>query len=285
METTLSYLSYLSDQESFVRHAHEDGDRQRELFEAATSEAENFGVLSAVVCCTLNDLRDRGASTLPNFILGFLPSDPILLQNLRKLSGGVISADLEMHLIYLNGQIYVAKALLRESVEEKKGFLTHNDVDQISHAWRGVCDHILLAIAYLDALFPDGRVTAQQIDRIKLEHSLLDAREGGTELSLNRDFNFPTWAQKRRHRRVMLNDIGSALIDGRVHTVLITDISVGGLGLDFTEGVRKGDAITVTLSTGRSFQGRISWSAGTRSGLQFDEALPHNDILFSWESV
>ena len=83
----------------------------------------------------------------------------------------------------------------------------------------------------------------------------------------------------------MLNDIGKAEINGEARTVLITDASSGGLGLDFTEGVKDGDYITVVLSTGRTFRGEIAWSAGTRSGIRFDEELPHNDILFSWESV
>lgn len=282
MEATLTFLS---DRKNFVSHRSIVTDNKTELFEAAKSEAENFGVLSSLVTCTLNDLRNQGVSALPNFILGFLPSDPILLQNLRQLAGGSISPDLEMHLLYLNSQIDVAKKLTRESAEDKKNFLTHHDVDQITHAWRGVCDHVLLVLADIDSLLPNSTATGQQIDSIKLEQSLVDAREGGTELSLNRDFNLPKWAQKRRHSRVMLNDIGSARIDGHVQTVLIADASAGGLGLDFTEGVKKGDPIVVTLSTGRTFRGRISWSAGTRSGMQFDEELPHNDILLSWDSV
>jgi len=260
-------------------------ERLQELYRAAQSENENFGVLAAVVSCTLNDLRNEGACALPRSMRGFMPGDPVLLQNFRGLASGSLTAGLEMHLIYLIAQIDVAKRLLREYLADHKYFLTHHETDQLCHAWRGVCDHVLVVMADFDSLLGETEVDAPQIDRIRLEHSLVDAREGGTELSLNRNCSFPKWAQKRRHRRVLLNDIGRAKIGGQVRSVLITDASAGGLGLDFTEGVRKGDSIAVTLSTGRTFRGQIVWSAGTRSGLQFDEELSHNDILFSWESV
>lgn len=282
MSATLSFLrdyARYSPQVGFLDEGH------RELFEAARSEAENFGVLAAVVSCTLNDLRTAGASLLPNFILGFLPSDPVVLQNLRRLAGGSPSVDLDTHIGCLYVQMQVAKELLKGSVEDQKSFLTLHEIDQISHAWRGVCDQVLLVIAGLDAHIPDGGSGASQIDRTQLETSLINARDGGSELSLKRDFNFPRWAQKRRHRRVLLNDIGKAVVDGTTRAVLITDASAGGLGLDFAEGIKKGARISVTLSSGRIFKGEVVWSAGTRSGMQFDQELSQNDVLFSWESI
>ncbi|MBU2582584.1 MAG: PilZ domain-containing protein [Alphaproteobacteria bacterium] len=279
-----SNLSFLSDNAAYLPHPRLVDERLREMFEAARSEAENFGVLAAVVSCTLNDMNDAGASLVPNFVLGFIPSDPILLQNLRRLAGGCIPAGLDTHIEFLNAQIEVAKKLLRGSVEERKSFLTLHEIDQLAHAWRGVCDHVIVVMAGLDALLPEVGGGSSQIDRFQLENGLVNARDGGSDLSLKRDFNFPSWAQKRRHRRVLLNDIGKAKVKGRTRTVLITDASAGGLGLDFTEGFEQGERITVILSTGRLFLGQVVWSAGTRAGVQFDQELSQNDILFSWES-
>jgi len=223
-----SNLSFLSDNAAYLPHPRLVDERLREMFEAARSEAENFGVLAAVVSCTLNDMNDAGASLVPNFVLGFIPSDPILLQNLRRLAGGCIPAGLDTHIEFLNAQIEVAKKLLRGSVEERKSFLTLHEIDQLAHAWRGVCDHVIVVMAGLDALLPEVGGGSSQIDRFQLENGLVNARDGGSDLSLKRDFNFPSWAQKRRHRRVLLNDIGKAKVKGRTRTVLITDASAGG---------------------------------------------------------
>lgn len=233
-------LSFISDYASYSPEAFFLDERQRELFAAARTEAENFGVLAAVVSCTLNDLSSAGASLVPNFILGFLPSDPVLLQNLRRLEGGHISVDLDAHLDFLDVQIKVAKELLKGSVEARKSFLSLHEVDQLSHAWRGVCDHVLLVIEGLGALLPERDADAPQIDRSQLENSLVNARDGGSDLSLKRDFNFPSWAQKRRHRRVLLNDIGKAIVNGVTVSVMITDASGGGLVSILPKGLRRG---------------------------------------------
>ncbi len=257
---------------------------QSDLIRAANAEIENFGVLVAVVSSILNELRDSGATSIPVTIRRFIPSTPVVLKQFSKLSRPISTTDIETHLVYLGAQISVGQYQLRRSLEDQTDFLSHLEVDQVCHAWRGICDQVLLVMADLDLLADDmGCGAMDQMCRKELEAHLADARDGGRRLSLSRDVDFQRWSQNRRHRRVLLNAMGTAYCMGEARPVLVTDASVGGVGLDFAEGFLEGETIKLALPMGREFVGRVAWSAGTRVGVQFDKELDQHDVLFDFE--
>lgn len=257
---------------------------QSDLVLAAISEIENFGVLTAVVSSILNELRNSGATSMPVSIRRFIPSTPLVLKQFSKLTNPILKCDIETHLVYLGAQISVGQYQLRRSLEDNTEFLSHLEVDQVCHAWRGICDQVLVVMADLELLAEDmDAASINQVFRRELVGHLADARDGGTGLSLSRDVDFQRWAQARRHRRVLLNAMGTAHCMGEVRLVLVTDASVGGVGLDFAEGFREGEGIKLVLTMGREFVGRVAWSAGTRVGVQFESELDHHDVLFDFD--
>ena len=283
----LSYLRVLKSNSlssELVKSRTPSPDEVKEFVVACRSEIERLGVLSAIISSTLNALRKQNATAVPRSVGSFVPSETIGLKNVYYFFEWMPATNLDVHNDLFHSQLSVSKRLLSRAVSSDVGFLSHSAIDQLCHAWRGVCGHALLVMADLEEVAElleieeDGN---RDFARKELERSLVDARNGGSSLVLSSDFSLPVWAQKRRHRRYLVNAIGKASCMGQERTVLVADVSKSGMGIDFAEGFAEGNRIEIKLSTGRLFCGRIVWSAGARAGVRFDQELSDNDCLFS----
>jgi hypothetical protein len=66
---------------------------------------------------------------------------------------------------------------------------------------------------------------------------------------------------------------------GRMQSVLIRDISCGGMKIQNAFGLMPGDAIRVELLTRRSFEGMVAWSVPPYCGIKFNNPLAEDDPL------
>lgn len=292
IEGDLEMLGYLtafktnSASKELIRSRTPSSDEVKEFIFACRSEVERLGVLSAIISSTLNALRNQNSTTVPSSVGSFVPSETIVLKNVHYFFEWMPATNLDVHSSLFHSQLSVSKCLLGRAVSCDVGFLSHTAIDQLCHAWRGLCGHALLLMADLEQVAEllnieeeDGRDFARK----ELERSLIDARNGGSSLVLSRDFRLPVWAQKRRHRRFLLNAIGKVTYMGQERTVLVVDVSKSGMAIDFADGFAEGKHIEIKLSTGRLFCGRIVWSAGSRAGFRFEQELSDGDYLFSSE--
>lgn len=67
----------------------------------------------------------------------------------------------------------------------------------------------------------------------------------------------------------------------RTQTVLIRDISAGGMKIQNAFGLIDGDTVTVELLTRRVFQGTVAWSVPPYCGIKFTTPLAANDPLLT----
>ncbi len=67
----------------------------------------------------------------------------------------------------------------------------------------------------------------------------------------------------------------------RVQTILIRDISVGGMKIQNAFGLIDGDSVKVELLTRRVFEGKIAWSYPPYCGIQFNTPLSDTDLLLT----
>jgi hypothetical protein len=67
---------------------------------------------------------------------------------------------------------------------------------------------------------------------------------------------------------------------GRFQQVRVVNYSAGGLQLEGTFGLIKGDAIEIEFAFGARVNGRVAWSLGARTGISFFEALPTDHPVF-----
>lgn len=65
----------------------------------------------------------------------------------------------------------------------------------------------------------------------------------------------------------------------RVQTVVIRDISPGGMKIQNAFGLAPGDVVRVELLTRRAFEGKVAWAVSPYCGIKLDTPLDANDPL------
>jgi len=67
----------------------------------------------------------------------------------------------------------------------------------------------------------------------------------------------------------------------RFQSVLIRDVSSGGIKLEKAFGLVSGDIVTIELLSGRTFQGKVMWSVAPFCGIAFENTLYQHDLLLN----
>ncbi len=68
----------------------------------------------------------------------------------------------------------------------------------------------------------------------------------------------------------------------RYQSVLVRDVSPGGMKLEKAFGLMPGDIVTVELLSGRALQGKVMWSVAPFCGLAFEQPLHLQDPLLKF---
>lgn len=82
-------------------------------------------------------------------------------------------------------------------------------------------------------------------------------------------------------RHMTLYRVGSILVEERRELCLIKNISAGGMMVRLYCSIAEGTAVTIELKSGQPISGRISWTRGQNSGIEFDRPVDVIDILSS----
>jgi hypothetical protein len=86
-------------------------------------------------------------------------------------------------------------------------------------------------------------------------------------------------AERRAHPRLDARLDAVLYLDGRTQSVVIHNVSRGGLKLEHALGLAKGDDITIDLLNHRSLSATVMWAGFPYTGVAFDQQLPENDPL------
>lgn len=76
-----------------------------------------------------------------------------------------------------------------------------------------------------------------------------------------------------RARQAMSVDVHAIRADGSVLDATLTDLSSDGCGLDCPAGLTAGEAIKLSVQSRGTIFATVRWSAGSRAGLAFAEAV------------
>jgi hypothetical protein len=74
-----------------------------------------------------------------------------------------------------------------------------------------------------------------------------------------------TWVQALLH------------FDGRTQSIVIRDVSRGGIRIEFAYGLAPGDRIEIELNSGRRLAGTIAWSVAAYCGVELQTLLAEDD--------
>lgn len=88
-----------------------------------------------------------------------------------------------------------------------------------------------------------------------------------------------SWAELRSSERRTVRKHAILHCHGRVQTVLIRDVSAGGMKLQDAFGLMRGDSVRIELLTRRAFEGTVAWSVPPYCGIKFTAKLEADDPL------
>ncbi|MEL7543084.1 MAG: PilZ domain-containing protein [Pseudomonadota bacterium] len=88
-------------------------------------------------------------------------------------------------------------------------------------------------------------------------------------------------AERRDHERIEVRARATAHAHGIFQTVLIRNVSRGGVMLDTAFGLAVGDTVILRTINGHAYPGRVAWSVSPYTGISFDDPIESDDPLFS----
>jgi len=89
----------------------------------------------------------------------------------------------------------------------------------------------------------------------------------------------PTSAEDRSFERRSIRKHAILHCHDRVQTIVIRDISVGGMKIQNAFGLLTGDPVKIELLTRRVLDGTVAWSIPPYCGVKFNAPLSEDDPL------
>lgn len=90
-----------------------------------------------------------------------------------------------------------------------------------------------------------------------------------------------TWADGRSSERRPIRKHAILHYQDRTQTILIRDISRGGMKIQNAFGLMAGDVVRIELITRRGFEGKVAWSQPPYCGVRFAALLDEDDPLLT----
>lgn len=67
--------------------------------------------------------------------------------------------------------------------------------------------------------------------------------------------------------------------EGRTQTIIIRNISRGGMRIEFAYGLMPGDKIEIELTSTRKLEATVAWSVAAYCGVEFPSPLAEDDSV------
>lgn len=67
--------------------------------------------------------------------------------------------------------------------------------------------------------------------------------------------------------------------DGKDQSVVVRDVSRGGIKIEFAYGLSPGDPVAIELMSGRVLEGTVAWSLAAYCGVEFHALLAEDDSV------
>ena len=268
--------------EPLVQTAHKN-DEAASLRLAVVHEVLHTGVLVGVTGSIVNDLFATGRLNLPVTAGGFVPPDPIIL---RTHGPFVFNAESRKEVRQSIGSFCTilshAKARMHVAIAEARQAKPSSEaISECTNLWRCAAAAGAEMVQAFDykTKFAVGEISVENVN--KLVDLLEGVRDGASPCFNNGTPRFPSWAQRRRFRRIVLNMEAMLVTNGREHKLLVADVSQGGMRIVTAQPLKIGAIVIVRLGTGRRFVSVVSWQNGQSVGVRFNRELPPDDPLLA----
>lgn len=262
-----------------------DGSTGHPLVEKLVSETHSTALLTAAVTSIVNAFRQTGPASHPADLRTYLPQPQGMLIGLQ-----LTARDAQLSVPAHNAILGFFEHL-RPCLEEIDSYLSDAEslgveraaaIHQFSLAstWRLVCHSAADAVQEL-TIETEDRLPDLYGLSAGILHRLLSAAARGQSPCLSPEGKayLPALPQRRRGARCIIHQPATIKTSTTSGRLFVRDVSQGGLGLERVRRIKEGDAATIVLSTGRSFQGTIVWRKGDRAGMRFSVPLSPSDPM------
>jgi PilZ domain len=242
-------------------------------------EASTISKSALRMCVLFNALEHEAKFCMP--LLDF-PNTP---KSFMSVSRGETRAYLDNDSLYALSNFYDSCAV---AVELSRGFFPTSGPIELSEelvraaqAWRVTCLHAIEALQQVSVLLQNVGAKHVIPDAKETIALLLSAAEKGIpRLACSGPDDDGSIAEMRRHPRYSVSVPVTLELDYKSQPAILRDISRGGCGLETISRPPDRVAATISISNGIALKGKVVWSSGLRSGIQFDEVLSEAEVAF-----
>lgn len=253
------------------------------LLLAVRNEIIGQAGLVAATTSILNALEsDRTDIASEEALLVYLPADlslvPVLMPRLvaANVPAGIICGVQDLVSRISHGR-RAAKAYARCPAQlDFKGGV---HIDVLTGTWRNTCRQTLMVLQTIEKYCAAiDTLTNLSVERIA---SLLKQAASGDSPCLKGDgsVDIPGLTERRSQRRYKVRWPAVARFNHVALDVDVTDISLGGIGMECDLVPSVGASGFVAFECGKQVHGCVAWTNKARFGFRFDAALPSGDIL------
>lgn len=247
---------------------------QQEVECAATFVAVSTSIANALSTSLNGRMSARALLTYTS------PETPILAAALPRLIGGTELPELVRTCQDFEARLSLARRLSRIYANESKSaaFAQTVDLSALQDALAHACAS---AVRLLEAITAQTTPLAQGSNRNHALTGLLNDAAKGQHPCVERDgcIVVPGWAERRRDARQLIDMEVEILTSEGAYLARAFDASVSGFGLSqVPETARafltRGAQVRLKVPDGRSLDGKIAWTAGSKTGIQLNAKLP-----------
>ncbi len=247
------------------------------VLDTAYCETQSIGVHVAMTCTALV----VGAGKTMVEPARFLPPMPVVLGlAATTMSDLRVLPESPARITRFATQLTHARELVMHQATQVTG-REPGHADIAVQAWMMMAEDCLHVLQDFHAL---GQMTGLAIDMAAdepLSAALRACRVGGAPCLVDGAVTMPSWAQRRRARRIPLHMGAWLRSKGQLLPVRVTNVSRGGFGIAHAQALEVGAIAALTLETGRRFVCSVAWKRDGEAGLALAKDLPANDPLIS----
>ena len=267
--------------------ADQSEDDSNPALEGLVCEIQQAGLLTAVTLSWANASTDIKIAEKARTYSHYVPQDPVLASTLLNMTGSmdlsantITSIDDFLHALSSARPGFLDMMKDAEEISLEHATIIHRKA--ITADWKNVADIGITALQALKGQIA-GRLPSLYLEACsKLIQILQDARSGNTPcIDSAGEPLLPQLPQRRSSMRRSILENCNITIAGNTYNCMVNDISPGGVGLTRVPQVTAGKPVSIEMSTGRVFEGRIAWCRNSAAGVQFNEPLPPDDPLLS----
>ncbi len=260
---------------------HDSGPQSRYLQAALIREARDISLLVAVSGSIVNVLATGQRLGLRSSLAAYVPPTPSVMPSAIKQMSHMDDArnNAVQGLVSFYALVSFARnaTLVFADKREKSRKSPGVPIESLAEAWRAAAKQGINVLKLLDN--DEARAEFGQKDKYAAQRlvELLRGVELGRAPCVRIDgvVIVPGWIERRPQVRRQVVRPTEVAINGTNHTMVIRDISEGGIGLEGNAAAEPGDRVSIKLESGTHVSGIAVWSSDGRLGVKLDHQLPN----------